>query len=233
MLTMTSEILMQDHTKEKLTSLPEDSHASPLVLPGSDKARQMTVTSGLQCIASLEKLNHDGSFVKTFTALLIGTGDWYSTRCNLTWKLKGTKLRRMYCQLQVSMHRIKDTGCGLSASILNMPPKGNRKLIPTPTAFDGNAPGFSAKLRKDETADSATKLTAYVLYNWTKLLPTPMASDCNYKQKTANWRGDDLGSKIQVIVGRTGLLNPRFVGEMMGFPPDWTILPFQNGAPNP
>jgi hypothetical protein len=24
-------------------------------------------------------------------------------------------------------------------------------------------------------------------------------------------------------------LNPLFVAEMMGFPPDWTILPFQSG----
>ncbi|MEZ5017259.1 MAG: hypothetical protein R2800_09430 [Flavipsychrobacter sp.] len=130
------------------------------------------------------------------------------------------------------MHRIKDTGCGLSDSILNMPPQGKRKLIPTPTAFDGNAPGFAARLRKDENADNATKLTAYVLHNWKKLLPTPIASDCNYKRQTANWRGDDLGSKVQMLVGKTGLLNPRFVGEMMGFPPDWTILPFQNGELN-
>ena len=223
---------MRDTTKGKLTSLQEVSLANHLVQPGSDKARQMTAISGQKCIELLEKSNPDGLFVRTFTALLVGTMDWYSTRCNLTWKLKATKLQRMYCQLQVSMHRIKDTGCGLSDSILNMPPQGKRKLIPTPTAFDGNAPGFAAKLRKDENADNATKLTAYVLHNWKKLLPTPIASDCNYKRQTANWRGDDLGSKVQMLVGKTGLLNPRFVGEMMGFPPDWTILPFQNGELN-
>jgi hypothetical protein len=29
--------------------------------------------------------------------------------------------------------------------------------------------------------------------------------------------------------GKTSQLNPLFVAEMMGFPTDWTILPFQNG----
>jgi hypothetical protein len=29
--------------------------------------------------------------------------------------------------------------------------------------------------------------------------------------------------------GKTSQLNPLFVAEMMGFPTDWTILPFQSG----
>ena len=33
--------------------------------------------------------------------------------------------------------------------------------------------------------------------------------------------------------GRNSLLNPRFVSEMMGFPVDWTVLPFLNGGKNP
>lgn len=165
--------------------------------------------------------------------LLNWTRDWSSTRCNLIWKVKVTKSHRMYCQLQVSTPRTKGTGSGLSESYLSLPPQGTRKLLPTPTAFDGNAPGFSARLRRDETPDNTSKLTAYVLYNRHKLLPTPIASDSNHKRRTENWRGDDLGSRIQDIVGRTGRLNPRFVGEMMGFPPDWTVLPFQNGLPVP
>jgi len=32
--------------------------------------------------------------------------------------------------------------------------------------------------------------------------------------------------------GKNSQLNPRFVAEMMGFPPDWTTLPFQNGGSN-
>jgi hypothetical protein len=32
--------------------------------------------------------------------------------------------------------------------------------------------------------------------------------------------------------GKTSQLNPRFVAEMMGFPVNWTELPFQNGEPS-
>lgn len=32
--------------------------------------------------------------------------------------------------------------------------------------------------------------------------------------------------------GKTSQLNPLFVAEMMGFPPDWTVLPFQSGGRN-
>jgi hypothetical protein len=31
--------------------------------------------------------------------------------------------------------------------------------------------------------------------------------------------------------GRHGQLNPRFVAAMMGFPANWTELPFQHGEP--
>jgi hypothetical protein len=31
---------------------------------------------------------------------------------------------------------------------------------------------------------------------------------------------------VQTITGKAGLLNPQFVAEMMGFPYNWTELPF-------
>ena len=257
---------MQKNTKERSTLSRAGSPVSRSVRPGSVKARQMTVTSGRQCIASLEQLSPDGSFVRMFTALLIGMRGWYSTRCNLTWKLKVTKSQRMFCQLLVSTPRTKGIGSGSSGTAKNIPQQEVKRLLPTPTAFDGNSPSLAGKLRKREQPETASTLTAYVRHNWTKLvptptamdatgctakmkssqvkpgsmhsvtlsrwanmLPTPLASDCNAKRKTANWRGDDLSSKVQAIVGENGQLNPRFVAEMMGFPPNWTILPFQNG----
>jgi hypothetical protein len=38
-----------------------------------------------------------------------------------------------------------------------------------------------------------------------------------------------LESNIQYQAGTTFQLNPLFVAEMMGFPVNWMILPFQNG----
>jgi hypothetical protein len=64
------------------------------------------------------------------------------------------------------------------------------------------------------------------------LLPTPMASDCGEKV-TGLESQDSLVKMTHVMTGKTSQLNPRFVLEMMGFPPDWTELPFLNGATNP
>jgi len=47
-------------------------------------------------------------------------------------------------------------------------------------------------------------------------------------------KGED-GSKgfDQSQTGKTSQLNTPFVLEMMGFPPDWTELPFLSGETNP
>jgi hypothetical protein len=73
------------------------------------------------------------------------------------------------------------------------------------------------------------------------MLPTPNARD--WKDTIGNGidapcigltRGYSLGQKINSIseIGKTSQLNPRFVAEMMGFPPNWTELPFQSGDKN-
>jgi hypothetical protein len=164
------------------------------------------------------------------------------------------------------MLRISDTASGSLVTTIAVSPKGQRKIIPTPTALDGTAPGLAKKLRKGENADNVSSLSAYVRLNWQRLiptpttmdangatakmkssqvkrgsmhsitlcrwasmLPTPTASDHRYRRKSCKWKGQDLVSQVQERSGTTGQLNPRFVAEMMGFPPNWTELPFQNG----
>jgi hypothetical protein len=70
---------------------------------------------------------------------------------------------------------------------------------------------------------------------WTGMLPTPTASDQysgtpilseNYPRET------DLKHYVSQQIGKNSQLNPRFVAEMMGFPPNWTELPFQSGEQN-
>ena len=34
---------------------------------------------------------------------------------------------------------------------------------------------------------------------------------------------------VKQTFGKTSQLNPQFVAEMMGFPPNWTELPFLSG----
>jgi hypothetical protein len=64
------------------------------------------------------------------------------------------------------------------------------------------------------------------------MLPTPMASDCGEKL-TGLENQDSLTKRARLETGKTSQLNPRFVAEMMGFPVNWTELPFQNGEQNP
>jgi len=67
------------------------------------------------------------------------------------------------------------------------------------------------------------------------MLPTPTATS---DAKGGSTRSDPkmqnstLAHAVHGIIGTPGKssqLNPRFVGEMMGYPPDWTALPFQAG----
>jgi hypothetical protein len=77
------------------------------------------------------------------------------------------------------------------------------------------------------------------------MLPTPSAYDCKsgVKQETYQKRKarhlakgvnlqyplKQMAADIQNNNGKISQLNPRFVAEMMGFPPNWTELPFQSG----
>ena len=59
------------------------------------------------------------------------------------------------------------------------------------------------------------------------MLPTPQAQE-GYKI-TGKENQDSITKRVREMTGQTSQLNPRFVAEMMGFPPNWTELPFQSG----
>jgi hypothetical protein len=115
-------------------------------------------------------------------------------------------------------------------------------MLPTPTAFDYNTP------RKPETfkkAQERHKAKGVNLQNPLKqmaamgMLPTPVAGeyrDTGEGVKTGNFKQMNLTRTIAKDnpewIGKNSQLNPRFVAEMMGFPPNWTELPFQNGETN-
>ena len=99
-------------------------------------------------------------------------------------------------------------------------------LIPTPTArdyrsgFDPNGQAFKDRLNHPR----GVNLAEYMQRVENGFLPTPTASK-GFKA-TANQNQDNLQKRFQT--GGNSQLNPRFVGEMMGFPPDWLELPFQD-----
>ena len=105
-------------------------------------------------------------------------GGWYSTRCKLTWKIKGTKYKRIYFQLVARTHHTKESELG---------------LLPTPTLQDYTNSTFPPSQKK---------------------------------------RFHIVGYLMRKGILPHSQLNPQFVEEMMGFPKNWTLLPFLNGETN-
>ena len=251
-------------------------HANPTPSQESGSEKRMIATSGRKCLDAFGRLSRAGSWAKTFSELLIGTGDWYSTRCNLTWKLKGTKYKRLFFQLAPSTPRTGGIGSGLllTPTTIDIQPNEERYkkrteyresigrkwvpgslteqvemmgLLPTPRAtkisgtdredFSPSLPGLMNKgLLPTPTTNDGKNTTlppSQAERNGLpgaimKFLPTPNSRDEKGASGLTNQY--DLNRELGII----GLqLNPQFVGEMMGFPPDWTELPFLNGETNP
>lgn len=208
---MTSQKQTSLFTEEQSTSLVEASLANPTQVQESDLAKKMRDTSGQKCLEQFGKFNQVGLWAKTFADLLIGTGDWYSTRCKLTWKLKATKSYRFYFQLVPSVRLTGETGYG---------------LLPTPTAIDCTDATVNMKSNQmTEGSMHSVTLTRALVRG---MLPTPLASDCGEKV-TGLETQDSLTKRVREITGKPSQLNPLFVEEMMGFPENWTTLPFLNG----
>jgi len=261
----------------QLTFLQEVSHANPTQLQEKERVKKTIDISGRRCLEQYEKLNRGTSWGKMFLGLLVGTGDWYSRKCKLTWRLKGTKYKRYYFQLVPSTLPTEGIGFGLLPTVktqglkvcstegktefmdLNLLPTpiastgggvdnysnkngGNRLvsamkagLLPTPKV--GGKEGYETRAKRQGHEKAISHLEAFVEY---AMLPTPAAS--NYKGASSiealeargrlKQKADNLADQFAVS-GKTSQLNPRFVMEMMGFPPDWTELPFRNGETNP
>ena len=64
-----------------------DSRANPTRWQaGTEKARKMTARSGRKCFESYGKFSQIGSLAKMF----LGSSEWNSTTCFLTWKARST-----------------------------------------------------------------------------------------------------------------------------------------------
>lgn len=212
---MTSQRQTSLFTEEQSTFLRGDFPANLTQWPENEKAKRMSATSGRKCLEQYGRFNQVGLWGKTFSALLIGMGGWYSTRCKLKWKLRGTKFNRLYFQLVPSTLRTVGIGYG---------------LLPTPTVAETIEPKEARvvfgnnRIKSNQGIEGQCKLTDLAMNG---LLPTPNQRD--YKGETGHENQFDLNREIRKSTGQTGQLNPQFVLEMMGFPNDWTLLPFLNG----
>jgi hypothetical protein len=259
----------------KLTFLLEDSLANPSALPGKEKAQMMNATCGAKCYEQFKRLNPNMSSQRMFLVSRILMADWYSSRCALTWKMKGTKFSRLLFVLQPKTLRIAETDAGLllktpcsaDAYTENLTKKeqrfGNsgtlaqevqtgfiyqRGMLPTPTASDveggvSNPNQISQKNgRFVRTSNNTGTEFGAKLRDVAGMLLTPSASDglrsgmtmdSLKRHNKVNAENSNLAEQIaHKVGGGTSHLNPRFVAEMMGFPHNWTELPFQSGDKN-
>ena len=241
--------------------LQEDSPVNHTQSQESVLVRPMKDTSFLKCYELLKRSSQHSSWAKTFVGLLVGMEDWSSMRCALTWKAKDMKYSRLLFQLQASTPRTEGTEFGLLLTPttreevqdlgkfkdrMEKYPNGTTmpnlatqvvSLLPTPSAYDWNT------ARKEETflaAKARHKAKGVNLQNPLKqmaklgMLPTPKAQESrgNASRDRGKFNLTDEIAKIYEPSSKTSQLNPLFVEEMMGFPENWTLLPFLSGEWN-
>jgi hypothetical protein len=135
----------------------------------------------------------------------------------------GIKSRPLLYLRAVSMPRIKESEFG---------------LLPTVSTTDWNTP--YTKIQKEKKMNRRQKegKTAYPSalnqlrqMAFDQLLPTPTLQD--YTNSTFPpsqlHRQHVVGYLMREGILAGSRLNPQFVAEMMGFPTNWTELPFQSG----
>ena len=207
---------------------------------GKEKARKTTATSGPKCSELFDLFDPVGSWGRTLSELLIGRKDWFSNRCVLTWKRKDTRCSRSLYQLVASMPRTGGIGHGLLPTVqtqgLKMCDRNGKTqfypvgLLPTPSASE--ATNYTRIY--NPASQMGRSLTTLAVNG---MLPTPTARDFKGARTKEALEKSGRSNKNNLPdhfarTGKTSLLNPRFVTEMMGFPTDWTELPFRNGEKN-
>ena len=127
-----------------------------------------------------------------------------------------------------------------------LPEMAYKDLLPTPRAMEViEHPEQQAKRLKDRTGKKLNNLSSGAKFG---LLPTPQSRDFKNGSTMESKRGQrkreqgrtDALCNIPVIIGKhakqtggkTSQLNPLFVTEMMGFPLDYLVSPFQDGDKN-
>jgi hypothetical protein len=108
-------------------------------------------------------------------------------------------------------------------------------MLPTPTAMDStNATATMKSTQVKEGSMHSMTLSRFLLTpSASDGLRSGMTMDSLKRHNKVNAENSNLAEQIaHKVGGGTSHLNPRFVAEMMGFPVNWTELPFQNGEQN-
>lgn len=181
---------MKKQDCEQLTLFQADSPVNRSVLPGSEEARKMTVTSGRKCLELYQNSGPLGLLVR----MLLGSSIWRSTRCTLTWKTKVTPCKRLLFRLVPSMRRIGGTDAPLWPTVTTdsatqrtkrykqggLPLTMAVNMFPTPTRFDATCGDLKGK-------EYAGTRHAMKLIQAAKMWRTPTATDAEGRGTYASY----------------------------------------------
>ena len=174
-------------------------------MPGSEKASQMTATSGLNILGLYERLNRPMLLARMLLASSRWTMAKHLTGYSLIWRVRGTRSNHLLFQLAVSGRGIEEIESG---------------LLPTPVAQEG--PGGQQMKLTDAVEIIEGREPKYY-----KMFPTPTARD-HKDGKGTEWSlknsKQHLGREVHHTEGIGGALNPQWVEWLMGFPEGWTDL---------
>lgn len=223
---------------DESTSLREAFRASLSVMPGSEEARKMTVTSGRICSAVLTKSDLIGSFVK----MLLVSSQWSSKARFLKWQVKGlfstrvtefadTDLSRpLPCN--VSATTLRDTDIPSSRCLFQLLPlepptdaigfsSSDTVILQTPTAVQTDETPEKMRARAERNGyKNGTKygsLTSQVKYDprvREMLMPTPLAVERAHPERVAALK--ESGA-TQIFSRKNGSSRPNGIIDFMTF----------------
>ena len=215
--------------EDELTYSLADFLANHSVMPGSEKARKMTATSGQACIAPSMKSSPLGLWLKT----LLESSQWLSKARFLKWQVLPLYSQRL-TTFEDNINSERPLPCNESAQTLKVtdtqsnrflyrlvpsePPtdetgysSSQEDLLPTPVVVDNPHPNSKVNengRRYNNKAESSHSmgLADRAMHG---LLPTPNASDC-HNQNTSDNHDLEKGylRGVAVDMWKKGLLLP-------------------------
>lgn len=178
---------------------PVDFPASRLVMPGSEKARKMTVSSGRKCY---EWCRNSGP-LGLLERMLLESSAWNSTIVLLAWRVSVTPAGRSLFQLAASVPGTDGNGCS--------------SLLPTPDTCPEAPNANCNRIYPKNLLQAAQDGYSPVMF------PTPTAPGGHQVGRIEEWGGS--GNPIRDGMNETpGFLNPLWVELLMGFPCGYTDI---------
>lgn len=219
-------------TEDKSTSSQQASPVSLSQEQVKDLERRTTVIYGRRIEEPYGRHDPPGLSLKMFLVSLLGKGEWHSNRFALIWSRTVTRYNRFLFRLSRKEHPTNANGSGLLLTPSTM-------LLPTPSTknVSGGAVILNEKGNRIDTKGREWKGQLHDLAK-SGMLPTPAARDVKgansleHMNKENGNSVDHIGqlpNYLRYHTGESSQLSPLFVSEMMGFPTDYLVLPFQNG----